>query len=62
MYYFLLIIIINLKKLSIAFSFKDILQYFKFVNWWIRGFVFWCHEQITYNENALIFTYFIKMK
>ena len=19
---------------------------FKFVNWWIRGFIFWCHEQV----------------
>ena len=22
------------------------MQHFKFVNWWIRGFVFWCHEQV----------------
>ena len=21
------------------------MQHFKFVNWWILGFVFWCHEQ-----------------
>ena len=28
------------------FHFKDILQHFKFVNWRIRGFVFWCHEQV----------------
>ena len=26
---------------------KDILQLFKFVNWWIRSFVFWCYEQAT---------------
>ena len=26
---------------------KDILQHFKFVNWWVRGFpFFWCHEQV----------------
>ena len=25
---------------------KDILQHFKFVNWWIRGFVSWCYEQV----------------
>ena len=40
-YYFLLIILRDI--LSIAFSFlnalKYILQYFRFVNWWIRGFV-----------------------
>ena len=24
------------------------MQHFKFVNWWIGGFVFLCHEQITY--------------
>ena len=28
------------------FHFKDILQHFKFVNWRIRGFVFWCREQV----------------
>ena len=28
------------------FHLKDILQQFKFVNWRIRGFVFWCHEQV----------------
>ena len=22
------------------------MQHFKFVNWWIRGFVFWCHQQV----------------
>ena len=22
------------------------MQHFKFVNWWIRGFVFWCHEHV----------------
>ena len=30
---------------------KDILQHFKFVNWWIRGFVFWCHEQVLRIQN-----------
>ena len=29
------------------FDFKDILQHFKFVNWRIREFVFWCHEQVS---------------
>ena len=24
------------------------MQHFKFVNWRIRGLVFWCHEQFTY--------------
>ena len=24
------------------------IQHFKFVNWRIRGLVFWCHEQFTY--------------
>ena len=24
------------------------MQHFKFVNWRIRGFVFWCHEQVKY--------------
>ena len=28
------------------FHFKDILQHFKFMNWRIHGFVFWCHEQV----------------
>ena len=28
-------------KGSLAF-----MQHFKFVNWWIRGFLFWCHEQV----------------
>ena len=28
------------------FDFKDILQYFKFENWRIGEFVFWCHEQV----------------
>ena len=32
---------------SILKALKDILQHFKFVNWWIRAFVFfWCHEQV----------------
>ena len=22
------------------------MQHFQFVNWWIGGFVFWCHEQV----------------
>ena len=25
---------------------KDILQHFKFVNWWFLGFVSWCYEQV----------------
>ena len=33
--------------LSILKALKDILQHFKFVNWWVRGFpFFWCHEQV----------------
>ena len=24
------------------------MQHFKLVNSWIRGFVFWCHEQVIY--------------
>ena len=31
---------------------KDILQHFKFVNWWIGEFVvlfFWCHEQVKHH-------------
>ena len=31
------------------FNFKDILQHFKFVNWRIGEFVFWCHEQVIYS-------------
>ena len=23
------------------------MKHFKFVNWWIRSFVFWCHEPVT---------------
>ena len=23
-----------------------LLQHFEFVNWWARGFIFWCHEQV----------------
>ena len=30
--------------LFILKALKDILQHFKFVNWRIRVFVFWCHE------------------
>ena len=33
------------------------MQHFKFVklvNWRIRGFVFWCHEQVTNQPKALI--------
>ena len=30
------------------------MQHFKFVNWRIRGFVFWCHEQVR-NHNFLFF-------
>ena len=30
------------------------MQRFKFVNWWIRGFVFWCHKQvILYTSTSL---------
>ena len=25
-----------------------LMQHFRFVKWWIRGFVFWCHEQVRY--------------
>ena len=31
---------------------KDILQKFRLVNWWIRGFVFWCHENISQHSSA----------
>ena len=43
------------------FHFKDILQHFKFVNWRIRGFVFWCHEQVNCFECSpeLWFTIFV---
>ena len=34
LYYFLFITLKNILK-----ALKDILQHFKFVNWWIRGFV-----------------------
>ena len=30
------------------------MQHFKLVNWWIRGFVFWCHEQVTLVESRTI--------
>ena len=37
----------TLKALLFHFKgLKDILQHFKFVNWRIRGFGFWCHEQV----------------
>ena len=32
--------------LSLIFYFKYILQHFKFVNWRIAEYVFWCHEQV----------------
>ena len=48
MYYFLSITWKNI--LSLAFfileALKVILQHFIFVNWWIRGFLFLCHEQV----------------
>ena len=42
-YYFLFI---TLNYFSILKTLKDILQHFKFVNWWIRGFIFWSHKQV----------------
>ena len=30
------------------------MQHFKLVNRWIRGFVFWCHEQVTLVESRTI--------
>ena len=33
------------QKYNLLKALKDILQYFKIVNWRIRGFVFLCHEQ-----------------
>ena len=41
-------------KGSLAF-----MQHFKFVNWWIRGFVFWRHEQV--NSHTLSFWYTLKL-
>ena len=43
----------------ISKALKDILQHFKFVNWWIGEFVisfFWCHEQvhITYSTYLIL--------
>ena len=40
-------------KDSLAF-----MQYFKFLNWGISGFVFWCHEQVT--RVNCIFCFYIK--
>ena len=37
-------------KGSLAF-----MQHFKFVNWWIRGFVFWCHKQVKSVRNIFVF-------
>ena len=54
-YYFLFI---TLKKhfkpcFFILKALKDILQHFKFVNWWIGEFLvsfFWCHDQVIYKD------------
>ena len=47
-YYFLSITLKKHSKpcLFILKALKDILHHFKFVNWRIRVFVFWCHEQV----------------
>ena len=49
-----LCLIFTLKKIKARlFHFNDILQQFKFVNWRICGFVFWCQEQV----DTLVFVY-----
>ena len=49
MYYFLFITLKHYKSSFFSLkALKDILQHFKFVNWWIRGFIFFlCHEQVS---------------
>ena len=39
---------------------KDILQYFKFVNWRIRGFVTWCHVKVRRKQLQIESSGFVK--
>ena len=52
-YYLVLIYYFQKNFKPCFFYFKDIWQHFKFVNWRIGEFVFWCHEQVN------IYTYII---
>ena len=46
-YYFFFLTLQTFEALLfILKALKDILKPFKFVNWLIRGFGFWCHEQV----------------
>ena len=38
--------VVDMRQLLLK-GFLAFMQHFKFVNWWICGFVSWCHEQVT---------------
>ena len=50
------------RKLIKSWQGKSSMQYFKFVNWWIRSSVFWCPEQVRWFWKLQPILFFIKLQ